>query len=90
MQDIVQRLRNALQSADNCTCGRGLGTISIYHAEDCRYRLLHDASNIIRDMRNLPYYDASFPPRHCDRCGINYYGPAVYCSFDCAVADAGK
>jgi hypothetical protein len=34
------------------------------------------------------YRDDSFPERECDNCGKNYRGPAVYCSFECAIADA--
>lgn len=34
------------------------------------------------------YQDGSFPERECDRCGKPYRGPAVYCSLECAVADA--
>jgi hypothetical protein len=35
------------------------------------------------------YRDDGFPERHCDRCSMLYRGPAVYCSLECAVADAG-
>lgn len=36
------------------------------------------------------YHDPSFPPRPCDRegCGKIYTGPTVYCSVECAQADA--
>jgi hypothetical protein len=34
------------------------------------------------------YHDDSYPERACDHCGKPYRGPAVYCSFACAVADA--
>ncbi|HEV8503680.1 MAG TPA: hypothetical protein VGR63_19065 [Casimicrobiaceae bacterium] len=34
------------------------------------------------------YVDDAFEPRACDRCGKTYQGPAVYCSLECAVADA--
>lgn len=35
------------------------------------------------------YHDPSFPERHCDNefCRKIYTGPAVYCSFTCALAD---
>lgn len=36
----------------------------------------------------LRYDDPSFPERTCDKCGRQYRGPAVYCSLECAVADA--
>lgn len=38
--------------------------------------------------KDKPYRDDTFPARHCDTCGRPYRGPAVYCSFICAVADA--
>ena len=34
------------------------------------------------------YHDPSCPERHCDYCGLRYRGPAVYCSIECAIADA--
>ena len=34
------------------------------------------------------YTDAGFPERRCDYCHRPYRGPAVYCSYACAVADA--
>jgi hypothetical protein len=34
------------------------------------------------------YRNDAFPERECDRCGKTYRGPAVYCSFGCAIADA--
>jgi hypothetical protein len=36
----------------------------------------------------LAYRDDSYPERACDHCGALYRGPAVYCSLDCALADA--
>jgi hypothetical protein len=36
----------------------------------------------------LAYRDDKFPERACDHCGKPYRGPAVYCSLECAVADA--
>lgn len=39
--------------------------------------------------RNLAYHDPKCPPRACDHCGKTYQGPAVYCSFDCAIANSG-
>jgi hypothetical protein len=35
-----------------------------------------------------PYRNDRFPERACDYCGKPYRGPAVYCSHDCATADA--
>jgi hypothetical protein len=34
------------------------------------------------------YLNDAYPERKCDRCGKVYRGPALYCSLDCAVADA--
>jgi hypothetical protein len=34
------------------------------------------------------YSDDSYPERECERCVKLYRGPAVYCCFECAVADA--
>jgi hypothetical protein len=34
------------------------------------------------------YRDDSYQERSCDRCGVIYRGPAVYCSLTCAIADA--
>lgn len=34
------------------------------------------------------YRNDSFPRRYCDYCDAIYRGPAVYCSLECAVADA--
>lgn len=34
------------------------------------------------------YADDAFPERACDFCGKLYRGPAVYCSLECALADA--
>jgi len=34
------------------------------------------------------YVDPAFIERECDRCGVRYRGPAVYCSLKCALEDA--
>lgn len=34
------------------------------------------------------YLDDTYPERPCDHCAKLYRGPAVYCSLECAVADA--
>ena len=34
------------------------------------------------------YRDDTCPERMCDRCSRLYRGPAVYCSLECAIADA--
>jgi hypothetical protein len=34
------------------------------------------------------YLDERYPERTCDACGKMYRGPAVYCSIECAQADA--
>ena len=35
-----------------------------------------------------PYRNDLFSERKCDRCGEPYRGPSVYCSLECAMADA--
>lgn len=46
----------------------------------------------IRVMTATPilnkYRDDSYQERKCDCCGKLYRGPAVYCSFECAIKDA--
>jgi hypothetical protein len=44
--------------------------------------------NPLTERARARYRDASFPERACDACGKPYRGPAVYCSLDCAIADA--
>ncbi len=34
------------------------------------------------------YRDESCPIRLCDRCRLPYRGPAIYCTLECAIADA--
>jgi hypothetical protein len=34
------------------------------------------------------YLDETCEPRACDHCSATYRGPAVYCSLECALADA--
>jgi hypothetical protein len=34
------------------------------------------------------YHDDACEPRACDHCSATYRGPAVYCSLECALADA--
>lgn len=43
---------------------------------------------VLRPTPREAYRDDSYLPRHCDRCQKVYRGPAVYCSLDCAMADA--
>lgn len=42
----------------------------------------------LADQVNAKYSDPTFPERRCDFCGLPYRGPAVYCSLECALADA--
>jgi hypothetical protein len=60
-------------------------------AAGCIDRLLA-ALNIPRENSNVlaraAYRDDAYPERQCDYCGRLYRGPAVYCSLDCALADA--
>ena len=45
-----------------------------------RFREIADAAQT--------YHDDSRPERACHHCGKPYRGPAVYCSLQCAIADA--
>ena len=45
-------------------------------------------ASLLEVARDAAYDDAHFSERKCDRCGKPYRGPAVYCSFACAEADA--
>jgi hypothetical protein len=47
-----------------------------------------DTADTIKAVRHAAYLDQRLSERACDRCGKAYQGPAVYCSFECAVADA--
>jgi phosphoenolpyruvate-protein kinase (PTS system EI component) len=45
--------------------------------------------NFDKYVKNLAaYQDPRFSERACDKCGKRYRGPAVYCSIECAEADA--
>jgi phosphoenolpyruvate-protein kinase (PTS system EI component) len=45
--------------------------------------------NFDKYVKNLAaYQDPRFSERVCDKCGKRYRGPAVYCSIECAEADA--
>jgi hypothetical protein len=41
-----------------------------------------------RQRAREAYRDDSYPSRECDCCGKSYRGPAVFCGFECAIADA--
>ena len=41
-----------------------------------------------RLVAEASYRNPSFFARKCDHCGKTYRGPAVYCSLECALADA--
>lgn len=64
---------------DKCPCG--------YPWELCPWRwdaALPRPCPVLPD----PYRNPVWPERPCDHCGQPYQGPAVYCSMDCALADA--
>lgn len=44
-------------------------------------------SDLLAHARST-YHNPTFDPRRCYHCGETYTGPAVYCSLDCALADA--
>ncbi len=41
----------------------------------------------LKAAADAAYEDEGFPVRACDYCGKPYRGPAVYCSFKCAIDD---
>jgi hypothetical protein len=48
-------------------------------------RDLFEASKAIEPAA---YRDDKFEPELCHHCGVEYRGPALYCSLTCAIADA--
>jgi hypothetical protein len=46
-----------------------------------------DTRDTITAVRHAAYRNLAFSERTCDHCGKPYQGPAVYCSFECAVDD---
>lgn len=40
------------------------------------------------EFARAAYRDDSYQERDCDHCGKPFRGPAIYCSLECAVADA--
>jgi DNA-directed RNA polymerase subunit RPC12/RpoP len=46
------------------------------------------AERLGKDAMQAHYHDPTFPKRQCDYCDMAYTGPAVYCSFGCALEDA--
>lgn len=63
------------------------GLARIWNCEHPGGRIRLD--NRPEDKIDASYHDPTCPPRNCDKCGKVYTGPAVYCSLECAVADAG-
>jgi protein-arginine kinase activator protein McsA len=47
-----------------------------------------DTINTLEMVRHAAYVDPTFGERRCEACGKTYQGPALYCSFECAVGDA--
>lgn len=56
-----------------------------------RVRTLREEELDTQDTIDRSYIDPHWPMRNCDNeaCGKPYRGPAVYCSHECAIADAG-
>jgi hypothetical protein len=50
--------------------------------------LVDEARHIARERARRAYVDETFEERACDHCGKPYRGPAVFCSYECAVAAA--
>jgi hypothetical protein len=64
------------------------GTQTLAEAERIVERILPPLPEQINAWARARYRDDSFPSQVCEKCGQTYHGPAVYCSLDCAVADA--
>ena len=54
-----------------------------------QYRIGGGRAEMLGDTGVKSYTDESFAERQCDYCHKPYRGPTVYCSFSCAIADAG-
>lgn len=50
--------------------------------------LLPPLPNRLTQWTRSSYRDDSYAERGCDNCKRLYRGPAVYCSLECAIADA--
>jgi len=64
-----------------------------FNANDIRERYCGRCHVFVDDLPHKrraeeAYRDHRFPERLCDHCGKPYRGPAVYCSLECAIADA--
>jgi hypothetical protein len=68
-------------------CSGGLASLAFtFHAQRlCDPTRPHLASQW---RARAAYQDDNYPPRPCDHCRLEYRGPAVYCSLECALADA--
>jgi len=68
-----------------CLCvlkyGKAQGSCASCHGSGTEY-CCDNAGN-----RANMYLDLMWPERPCDGCGRSYQGPALYCSFECALAD---
>lgn len=51
-------------------------------------RILPPLPDRATDFARASYRDDSYPERLCDHCRTPYRGPAVYCTLECALADA--
>lgn len=63
-------------------------TRSMDEAERFMADVLPAVPGRVTTLARAAYRDDKYHPRSCDRCGETYRGPAIYCSFECAIADA--
>ena len=73
-----------LHREDGSVLGAATYTFKDWMDTFARLTAAHAASK----DRGGVYRNKRFSERECDRCGKSYRGPAVYCSFECAEADA--
>jgi ribosomal protein L37E len=64
-------------------CGR-----PSWHPRDLAERFCRVCGFMDDRLAAAAYCNSVYPARACDGCGKSYQGPAVYCSLECAVADA--
>ena len=79
---------DALARCSACGAAQELGVTHCLECDEPLVFVTERGRRIIRAAAWLAYNDDSFAPRRCDRCQTEYRGPAVYCSLECAIADA--
>lgn len=83
----VYSLSNPMTTANRCAVCQWVDEFSNpAEREALRKMLTDDFHALAPDGKS--YIDRRFPERECDFCHKPYHGPAVYCSLECAHADA--